>query len=110
LPKFFRPPSDGGLMIPPRKVGDVFVKRLVYLFFYFFLYYYFNYELRGVIGRAMASHAIDPGSNPGHAMYISFFKFVNFYWVTTGYHGLPRVTMGYHGLPRVIRETQVNTV
>ena len=61
----------------------------------------FNYELRGVIGRALASHAIDPGSNPGHAMYISFFKFVNFYWVTTGYHGLPRVTMGYHGLPRV---------
>ena len=34
----------------------------------------FNYELRGVIGRALASHAIDPGSNPGHAM-ISFFKF-----------------------------------
>ena len=51
-----------------------------------------------MIGRALASHAIDPGSNPGHAMYISFFKFVNFYWVTTGYHGLPRVTMGYHGL------------
>ena len=70
---FFRPPSDGGLMIPPRTLGDVFVKRLVYLFFYFFLYYYyFNYELRGVIGRAMASHAIDPGSNPGHAMYIFF--------------------------------------
>ena len=57
----------------------------------------FNYELCGVIGRALASYAIDPGSNPGHAM-LSFFKFVNFYWVTTGYHGLPRVTMGYHGL------------
>ena len=57
-------------MIPPRKVGDVFVKRLVYLFFYFILYYYFNYELRGVIGRAMASHAIDPGSNPGQGVLV----------------------------------------
>ena len=57
-------------MIPPRTLGDVFVKRLVYLFFYFFLYYYFNYELRGVIGRAMASHAIDPGSNPGQGVLV----------------------------------------
>ena len=68
----FRPPSDGGLMIPPRTLGDVFVKRLVYLFLLLFIFLYFNYELRGVIGRAMASHAIDPGSNPGHAMYIFF--------------------------------------
>ena len=59
-------------MIPPRTLGDVFVKRLVYLFVLLFIFLYFNYELRGVIGRAMASHAIDPGSNPGHAMYIFF--------------------------------------
>ena len=63
-------------MIPPPTLGDVFVKRLVYLFFllFYFLFYYlhFNYEFRGVIGRALASHAIDPGSNPGHAMYIFF--------------------------------------
>ena len=26
----FRPPSDGGLMIPQEQVGHVFVKRLVY--------------------------------------------------------------------------------
>ena len=59
-------------MIPPRTLGDVFVKRLVYLFFLLLFFLYFNYELRGVIGRALASHAIDPGSNPGHAMYIFF--------------------------------------
>ena len=67
----FRPPSDGGLMIPQEQVGDVFVKRLVF-FFLLLLFLNFNYELRGVIGRALASHAIDPGSNPGHAMYIFF--------------------------------------
>ena len=50
-------------------------------FFIFFSHLFFTpilkryYELRGVIGRALASHAIDPGSNPGHAM-LSFFKFV----------------------------------
>ena len=27
----FRPPSDGGLMIPPWTLGHVFVKRLVYI-------------------------------------------------------------------------------
>ena len=32
----FRPPSDGGLMIPPWTKGDVLVKRLVIFFFYFF--------------------------------------------------------------------------
>ena len=68
----FRPPSDGGLMIPQEQVGHVFVKRLVSFFFYFYFFLNFNYELRGVIGRALASHAIDPGSNPGHAMYIFF--------------------------------------
>ena len=59
-------------MIPQEQVGDVFVKRLVFFFFYFYFFLNFNYELRGVIGRALASHAIDPGSNPGHAMYIFF--------------------------------------
>ena len=44
-----------------------------FLLLFFFLH--FNYELRGVIGRALASHAIDPGSNPGHAMYILFSSF-----------------------------------
>ena len=66
-----RPPSDGGLMIPQEQVSHFFVKRLVF-FFLLFLFLNFNYELRGVIGRALASHAIDPGSNPGHAMYIFF--------------------------------------
>ena len=64
--QYFRPPSDGGLMIPPRTLGHFSWSDLV-IFFTFFTF-------RGVIGRALASHAIDPGSNPGHAMYIIFFQ------------------------------------
>ena len=54
----------------------------------------------------MASHAIDPGSNPGHAMYIFFFLRRALGLLAgaggrTGYHGLLRVTTVYHGLPQV---------
>ena len=59
-------------MIPPwtfcdvfGEAIDVFGEAITHLFFYF-------KSFRGVIGRALASHAIDPGSNPGHAMYIFF--------------------------------------
>ena len=34
--KVFRPPSDGGLMIPQEQKNDVLVKRLVIFLFYFF--------------------------------------------------------------------------
>ena len=63
-------------MIPQEQVGHVFVKRLVSFFFYFYFFLNFNYELRGVIGRALASHAIDPGSNPGHVFYFFYISYI----------------------------------
>ena len=69
----FRPPSDGGLMIPQEAKVRTFVEAIIDLLFIFFTFCHWSFAP---------------------------FKF-QLRQFTTGYYGLPRVITGYNGLTQV---------
>ena len=70
----FRPPSDGGLMIPPETFCRTFVEAIIDLFFFYLLPF---------LKRTFGAIKFQP-------VYLNF-----------NYDSLPRVITGYHGLSRV---------